>query len=108
MQMSTKPAACTPPHTKAATFNALLLQKSLRQRMWTDSQLETRQLPGIGPQIAQRLAAAGVHKLRQLSEVEPRRLEALAQRHYPFGALYVVGWPTGMRLGGGGWRDCWV
>ena len=48
--------------------------------------METRQLPGIGPLIAQRLAAAGVHKLRQLAEVEPRRLESLAQRHYPFGA----------------------
>jgi hypothetical protein len=71
--------------TLAETFNALLLAKSLRQRLWTDSQLETRQLAGIGPLIAQRLAAAGVHKLRQLAEVEPRRLEALAQRHYPFG-----------------------
>ena len=71
----------------AETFNALLLSKSLRQKLWTDSQLETRQLPGIGPQIAQRLAAAGVHKLSQLAAVEPRRLEAMAQRHYPFGGL---------------------
>ncbi len=37
----------------AETFNALLLSKSLRQRMWTDSSVETRQLSGIGPQIAQ-------------------------------------------------------
>lgn len=41
----------TPRH--AETFNALLLSKSLRQRMWTDSSVETRQLAGIGPQIAQ-------------------------------------------------------
>ncbi|PSC72622.1 putative ATP-dependent DNA helicase HFM1 [Micractinium conductrix] len=53
--------------------------------MWTDSTLETRQLAGIGPQIAAKLAAAGVTKLRQLAEIEPRRLEAIAQRHYPFG-----------------------
>lgn len=43
----------------AETFNALLLAKSLRNRMWTDSTLETRQLAGIGPQIAAKLAAAG-------------------------------------------------
>ncbi|KAL4421686.1 hypothetical protein ABPG77_010630 [Micractinium sp. CCAP 211/92] len=69
----------------AETFNALLLAKSLTKRLWTDSRLETRQLAGIGPQIAQRLADAGVSKLRQLAEVEPRRLESLAQRRYPFG-----------------------
>ncbi|KAL4857947.1 ATP-dependent DNA helicase MER3 [Chlorella vulgaris] len=66
------------------TFNALLLCKSLHRRLWTDSKAETRQLAGIGPLIAQRLAAAGVHTLKQLEGVEPRRLEALAQRHYPF------------------------
>ncbi|KAL4457640.1 hypothetical protein ABPG75_012505 [Micractinium tetrahymenae] len=69
----------------AETFNALLLAKSLTKRLWTDSRLETRQLAGIGPQIAQRLADAGVSKLRQLAAVEPRRLESLAQRHFPFG-----------------------
>ena len=69
----------------AETFNAMLLAKSLRQRMWTDSGTETRQLPGIGPLIAARLAAAGVRTLRDLAAVEPRRLESLAQRHFPFG-----------------------
>lgn len=46
----------------AETFNALLLSKSLRQRMWTDSSMETRQLAGIGPQIAQVWSSA-VHSL---------------------------------------------
>lgn len=76
-------------HPSAETFNALLLAKSLTKRLWTDSRLETRQLAGIGPQIAQRLADAGVSKLRQLAEVEPRRLESLAQRRYPFGELVL-------------------
>lgn len=78
------------PAPPAETFNALLLAKSLRQRLWTGSELETRQLSGIGPLIAQRLAAAGVTKLQQLDEIEPRRLEALAQRHYPFGACAAL------------------
>lgn len=57
MRTSRAPSLFSDP--RAETFNALLLQKSLRQRMWTDSRLETRQLSGIGPQIAQRLADAG-------------------------------------------------
>ena len=42
-------------------------------------------LPACLPPIPQRLAAAGVSKLAQLAAIEPRRLENLAQRHYPFG-----------------------
>lgn len=34
------------------TFNSLLLLKSLRQRLWSGSAHETRQLPGIGPTIS--------------------------------------------------------
>jgi ATP-dependent DNA helicase HFM1/MER3 len=67
-------------------FAALLLQKSLKQRMWTGSATETRQVPGLGGVTAARLAAAGVHSLRQLAAVEPRKLEALAQRPYPWGS----------------------
>jgi len=67
-------------------FNALLLQKSLRQKMWTGTRLETRQLAGVGDVTAERLAAGGVHTLRQLAAVEPRRLESIAQRPYPWGA----------------------
>lgn len=38
-----------------------------------------------GPLFAERLAAASIHKLQQLAEVDPRRLETISQRHYPFG-----------------------
>jgi len=44
----------------AETFNALLLQKSLRQRLWTDSQLETRQVGGVRAGSACRRECAGV------------------------------------------------
>ncbi len=37
--------------------------------------------------LAERLSAAGIHKLQQLTEVDPRRLESIAQRHYPFGGF---------------------
>jgi hypothetical protein len=48
--------------------------------------VQARQLPGIGRQLAQRLRAAGVGTLRQLAELDPRRIETITQRNYPFGA----------------------
>ena len=70
----------------AEAFNALLLQKSLKQRLWTGSRLEARQISGIGPVIAERLAGCGINTLRQVVETDPRRLETLAQKAYPWGS----------------------
>jgi ATP-dependent DNA helicase HFM1/MER3 len=70
----------------AEAFNALLLQKSLKQKIWTGSRLETRQVPGIGPVIAERLSAAGILSLKQILDLEPRRFETLAQKSYPWGS----------------------
>ena len=68
------------------TGNALLLHKSLRQRLWSGSALYCRQLPGIGKLLAERLSAAGVGGLHELAALDARRIEALTQRNYPFGA----------------------
>lgn len=70
----------------AATANALLLHKCLRQRLWDTTALEVRQLPGIGKLLGERLAAAGLGRLRALAAAEPRCIEAVTLRHYPFGA----------------------
>ena len=48
--------------------------------------LQARQLPGIGRLLAQRLKAAGAGTLRQLAALDPRRIETITQRNYPFGA----------------------
>ena len=69
----------------AATANSLLLHKGLRNRMWDDSCHVARQIPGIGSLLADRLAAAGIDHLRKLQEADPRRIETVTQRHYPFG-----------------------
>ena len=37
-------------------------------------------LPG-----AERLAAGGIDHLRKLQDADPRRIETVTQRHYPFG-----------------------
>ncbi|DBB06327.1 TPA: Sec63 [Trebouxia sp. C0004] len=69
----------------AATANSMLLHKALRHRMWDDSRHVARQLPGIGSLLADRLVAAGIDHLRKLQDTDPRRIETVTQRHYPFG-----------------------
>ena len=69
----------------AATANALLLQKCLRQRMWDNSSMECMQLQGVGKQTSKLLATASMGRLRQLAAADPRKIEAVTQRHYPFG-----------------------
>ena len=81
----------------AATANALLLQKCLKQRMWDNSSMECMQLQGVGKQTSKLLAAAKLGKLRQLAAADPRKIEAVTQRHYPFGRsheplLHFEGW----------------
>ena len=71
----------------AATANAMLLQKCLCQRMWEDSQQQSRQLRNVGRQMSERLAAKGIATLRQLAAADPRRIETITQRNYPFGTL---------------------
>ena len=73
------------------TGNALLLSKALRQRMWHGSALCCRQLPGIGKLLAERLAAAQCGSIHALSALDARRIEALTQRNYPFGAQQCAG-----------------
>ena len=75
----------------AATANALMLHKCLKQRMWDSSGVEVRQLPGIGRLLGDRLAGAGMGTLRQLEAADPRRIEAITQRHFPFGVATMPG-----------------
>lgn len=69
----------------AATAHALRLSKSLRQRVWADSSQLCRQLPNVGRLISSRLAAVGLGTFSALQAADPRRVEAITQRHYPFG-----------------------
>jgi hypothetical protein len=51
-------------------------------------------VPGIGKLLSERLHAAGLASLRQLAAADPRRIEAVTQRHYPFGAPLTAAVPT--------------
>lgn len=69
----------------AATANALTLSRSLRHRLWDNTSLPTRQLPNVGQVTAGRLRAAGIACLRDLAARDPRWVEQVTSRHYPFG-----------------------
>ncbi|CAG9465162.1 unnamed protein product [Pedinophyceae sp. YPF-701] len=67
-----------------ATIDAALLARSLAVGCRRGG-LELIQVPGIGRVIAKRLGMAGVRTLRQLRDTDPRRVELLSGKPYPFG-----------------------
>ncbi|KAJ4960261.1 hypothetical protein NE237_020171 [Protea cynaroides] len=67
------------------TMNSTLLTKCLHQRLWDDSLYLLKQLPGIGMVTAKALHAAGINSFETLAEADPRRIEIVTGRKFPFG-----------------------
>ncbi|KAK4282378.1 hypothetical protein QN277_013762 [Acacia crassicarpa] len=65
--------------------NSSLLAKSLDQRLWDDSPYLLKQLPGIGMVTAKSLHSMGIKSFEALAEADPRRIEIVTGRKYPFG-----------------------
>ncbi|KAL9674417.1 hypothetical protein QQ045_030689 [Rhodiola kirilowii] len=66
-------------------INSSLLAKSLFQKLWDDSPYLLKQLPGIGMVTAKALHSMGVTTFDALEEADPRRIEMVTGRKYPFG-----------------------
>ncbi|KAK3032096.1 hypothetical protein RJ639_036310 [Escallonia herrerae] len=66
-------------------INSTLLAKSLHQKLWDDSPYLLKQLPGIGMVTAKALHSMGVKSFETLSEADPRKIEIVTGRKYPFG-----------------------
>lgn len=66
-------------------FNSTLLAKCLHQKLWDDSPYLLKQLPGIGMVTAKALHSMGVRSFETLSEADPRKIEIVTGRKYPFG-----------------------
>ncbi|XP_017255311.1 DExH-box ATP-dependent RNA helicase DExH17 isoform X4 [Daucus carota subsp. sativus] len=66
-------------------FNSTLLAKCLHQKLWDDSPYLLKQLPGIGMVTAKALLSMGVRSFETLSEADPRKIEIVTGRKYPFG-----------------------
>ena len=69
----------------AAAANAKILLKSIKARLWEDSSVQCKQLSNIGKLLGDRLAKGGIGKLRQLAKADPRQIESLTMKNYPFG-----------------------
>ncbi|KAK4846686.1 hypothetical protein QYF36_020841 [Acer negundo] len=65
--------------------NSTLLAKSLYQRLWDDSPYLLKQLPGIGMVTAKALHSMGIKSFETLADGDPRRIEIVTGRKYPFG-----------------------
>ncbi|KAL6953196.1 Sec63 [Sarracenia purpurea var. burkii] len=66
-------------------LNSSLLAKSLHQKLWDDSPFLLKQLPGIGMVTAKGLHSMGVKTFEALYEADPRKIEIVTGRKYPFG-----------------------
>ncbi|XP_021299206.1 DExH-box ATP-dependent RNA helicase DExH17 [Herrania umbratica] len=66
-------------------LNSSLLAKSLYQKLWDDSPYLLKQLPGIGMVTAKALHSMGIKSFETLAEADPRRIELVTGRKYPFG-----------------------
>nr|KAJ0212747.1 hypothetical protein LSAT_V11C400227260 [Lactuca sativa] len=66
-------------------LNSSLLAKSLHQKLWEDSPYLLKQLPGIGMVTAKALQSMGVKSFETLSEADPRKIEMVTGRKFPFG-----------------------
>ncbi|XAR51890.1 DNA helicase [Bertholletia excelsa] len=66
-------------------LNSILLAKSLHQKLWDDSPFLLKQLPGIGMVTAKALDSMGVRSFETLSVADPRKIEIVTGRKYPFG-----------------------
>ncbi|XVE67890.1 hypothetical protein DITRI_Ditri09bG0024200 [Diplodiscus trichospermus] len=66
-------------------LNSSLLAKSLYQKLWDDSPYLLKQLPGIGMVTAKALHSMGIKSFDTLAEADPRRIEIVTGRKFPFG-----------------------
>ncbi|KAI3981466.1 hypothetical protein MKX01_007393 [Papaver californicum] len=66
-------------------INSTLLAKCLDQKLWDDSPYLLKQLTGIGTVTAKALNSAGINTFGTLADADPRRIEIVTNRKYPFG-----------------------
>ncbi|KAJ7560178.1 hypothetical protein O6H91_04G117200 [Diphasiastrum complanatum] len=67
------------------TKNALILAKCLLKRLWEDNPYQLKQLGGVGMVTAKAFLQAGIDSFEKLASADPRRLESITGRKYPFG-----------------------
>ncbi|XP_057523188.1 DExH-box ATP-dependent RNA helicase DExH17 isoform X2 [Amaranthus tricolor] len=66
-------------------LNSVALAKSMHHKLWDDSLYLLKQLPGIGMVTAKALHSMGITSFETLADADPRRIEIVASRKFPFG-----------------------
>ncbi|XP_021769181.1 DExH-box ATP-dependent RNA helicase DExH17-like [Chenopodium quinoa] len=66
-------------------LNSIALAKSLHHKLWDSCPYLLKQLPGIGMVTAKALHSMGITSFETLAEADPRRIEIVANRKFPFG-----------------------
>ena len=76
-----------PPQTPGGVYLGRwqVLARSLKSRVWEDGPT-ARQTPAATPAVLAKLQAAGLGGLRAVAAADPRRLEAVACKPFPFGS----------------------
>ncbi|KAI2802584.1 ATP-dependent DNA helicase MER3 [Blomia tropicalis] len=67
---------------------AVLLMKSIRVKLWHDSQFLSRQFTGIGTKFSHILAENGFDTFDKLMNAHPREIEFCLKRNPPFGSSF--------------------
>ena len=67
----------------------ILIKKIMNQKMWTTSELFTKQFPKIGEKIAKNLVRGGISNFDKLKNENPRKIEVLAGKSAPFGNILI-------------------
>lgn len=78
-------AACLHDRRLSASAHSLVLARSCELRMWDNALGVARQFDGIGPVLSRALISAGFTSLDKLQAADPRKLEQVTGRMYPFG-----------------------
>lgn len=66
-------------------LSALKLTQAIKVQLWSNSNLKTRQIEGVGNVIAKAFSKAGIDSFSKLLQYEVSRINMLAGRNPPFG-----------------------
>eukprot|EP00892_Ulva_mutabilis_P002995 jgi/Ulvmu1/12697/UM095_0001.1 len=69
----------------AAIAASIRLHRALVQRMWDTYPITCRQIPGIGKLLGEKLLAGGLGDIAVLSTANPRDVEKITNKVYPWG-----------------------
>jgi len=68
-----------------ATRHALDFARSLSAGSWENSNLQLRQIPGLGPAANRKLVSANINSIEKLASLDSANIERIMTRNPPFG-----------------------